>query len=75
VTTVILKKASNSEDIYVTCKSDTFRMLFNDVLRAKERHNEEHCNFYPSPSVIRMIKSRKLRLTGHVARMGEKNKA
>jgi hypothetical protein len=35
-------------------------------------HNEEHHNLYSSPSIIRMIKSRKMRLAGHVARMGEK---
>jgi hypothetical protein len=28
---------------------------------------------YSSPSIIRIIKSRRMRWTGHVARMGEKN--
>jgi hypothetical protein len=28
---------------------------------------------YHSPSIIRMIKSRRMRWAGHVARMGEKN--
>jgi hypothetical protein len=32
-------------------------------------HNEEPYNLYSSPSTIRMIKSRKMRWTGHVARM------
>jgi hypothetical protein len=27
---------------------------------------------YPSPSIIRIIKSRRMRWAGHVARMGEK---
>jgi hypothetical protein len=27
---------------------------------------------YPSPNVIRMIRSRRMRWAGHVARMGEK---
>jgi hypothetical protein len=35
-------------------------------------HNEEHHNLYPSPSIIRIIKSRMMRWAGHVARMGEK---
>jgi hypothetical protein len=35
-------------------------------------HNEELHNLYCSPSIIRMIKSRRMRWTGHVARMGEK---
>jgi hypothetical protein len=39
-------------------------------------HNEElFINFYFSPDVIRMIKSRRTRLTGHVARTGEKRNA
>jgi hypothetical protein len=35
-------------------------------------HNEELHNLYSSPNVIRMIKSRRMRLAGHVARMGSK---
>jgi hypothetical protein len=34
-------------------------------------HNEELHDLYSSPSIIRIIKSRKMRWTGHVARMGE----
>jgi hypothetical protein len=35
-------------------------------------HNEElHC-FSSLPSIIRIIKSRRMRWAGHVARMGEK---
>jgi hypothetical protein len=30
---------------------------------------------YSSPNIIRMIKSRKMRCTGHIARMGEKRNA
>jgi hypothetical protein len=33
-------------------------------------HNEELHNFYSSPNMIRMIKSRRMRWAGHVARMG-----
>jgi hypothetical protein len=32
-------------------------------------------NLYSSPSIIRMIKSRRMRWAGHVARMGEKRNA
>jgi hypothetical protein len=35
-------------------------------------HNEELHDLYSSPSIIRIIKSRRMRWTGHVARMGEK---
>jgi hypothetical protein len=32
--------------------------------------NEEIHNFYSSPNIIRMMKSRKMRWAGHVARTG-----
>jgi hypothetical protein len=35
----------------------------------KKLHNEELHNLYSSPSIIRMIKSRRMRCTGHIARM------
>jgi hypothetical protein len=35
-------------------------------------HNEELNDLYSSPNVIWVIKSRRMRLAGHVARMGEK---
>jgi hypothetical protein len=38
----------------------------------RKLHNEELHNLYSSPSIIRTIKSRRMRLTGHVSRMGEK---
>jgi hypothetical protein len=34
-------------------------------------HNKELYALYSSPSIIRVIKSRRLRWAGHVARMGE----
>jgi hypothetical protein len=38
----------------------------------RKLHNEEFHNLYSSPSIIRIIKSRRMRWAGHVARMGEK---
>jgi hypothetical protein len=40
----------------------------------RKLHNEELHNLYslPSTSIIRIIKSRRMRWAGHVARMGEK---
>jgi hypothetical protein len=35
-------------------------------------HNEELHNLYSSPSIIRIIKSRRMRWAGHVARMGRR---
>jgi len=34
-------------------------------------HNEELNNFYSSPNIVRVIKSRRMRWAGHVARMVE----
>ena len=34
-------------------------------------HNEELNNLYCSPNVVRVIKSRRMRWAGHMARMGE----
>ena len=34
-------------------------------------HNEELNDFYSSPNIVRVIKSRRIGWAGHVARMGE----
>jgi hypothetical protein len=36
----------------------------------RKLHNEELHDLYSSPSIIRIIKSRKMRWAGHMARMG-----
>jgi hypothetical protein len=41
----------------------------------RKLHNEELHNLQYSASIIRLIKSRSMRLTGHVARMEEKRNA
>jgi hypothetical protein len=38
----------------------------------RKLHNEELHDLYSSPSVIRVIKARRMRWAGHVARRGEK---
>jgi len=37
----------------------------------KTMHNEELYNLYCSPNIVRVIKTRRMRWAGHVARMGE----
>jgi hypothetical protein len=46
-----------------------------DEVRSEWRklHNEELGNLYSSPSIIRIIKSRRMRWAGHVARMVEED--
>jgi hypothetical protein len=60
------------------------RMFENRVLRRmfgpkrdevtgewRKLHNEELNNLYSSPNIVRVIKSRRMRWVGHVARIGE----
>jgi hypothetical protein len=41
----------------------------------RKLHNEKLRDLYSSPSIIRIIKSRRMRWAGDVARMGEKRNA
>jgi hypothetical protein len=38
----------------------------------RKLHNEELNDLYCSPYIVRVIKSRKIRWSGHVARVGER---
>jgi hypothetical protein len=40
----------------------------------RKLRKEELHNLYSSPDIIRQVKSRRMRLAGHVARMGEERK-
>jgi hypothetical protein len=43
-----------------------------EVVRGwRSMNNEEFHNLYTSPNIIRVMKLRKMKLAGHVARMGE----
>jgi hypothetical protein len=37
----------------------------------RKLHNEELNDLYSLPSIVRLVKSRRMRWEGHVARMGE----
>jgi hypothetical protein len=39
----------------------------------RKLHSEELHNLYSSPDIIRLVKSRRMRWAGHVARMGEES--
>jgi hypothetical protein len=41
----------------------------------RKLHNKELRDLYSSPSIIRIIKSRRMRWAGHVARIGKKRNA
>jgi len=38
----------------------------------RKLHNEELNGMYSSPNIVRVIKSRKIRWAGHIARIGER---
>jgi hypothetical protein len=74
--------------ISVYTMSHRLRVFENRVLRRifgprrdevtgdwRKLHNEELHNLYSSPNIIRMMKSRRMRWAGHVARMGETRNA
>jgi hypothetical protein len=49
---------------------------YHEVIRGwRKLHNEELHNLNCSPSIIRMINSRRMRWAGHVARMGKNRNA
>jgi hypothetical protein len=53
-----------------------FGVKRDEVIRGwRKLHNEELYNLYSLPSIIRMIKSRRMRCAGHVACMEEKRNA
>jgi hypothetical protein len=74
------------ETWYLTVREEhTLRVFENRILRRIfgpkrdgmtrgwiKLYNEQLHNLYSSPSIIRIIKSKRMRWTGHVARMGEK---
>jgi hypothetical protein len=41
-----------------------------DEVTGRRLHNEELNDLYCSPNILRVIKWRRMRLAGHVARMG-----
>jgi hypothetical protein len=62
------------------CENKVLRRIFgpkrDEVTGGwRKLHNEELRDLYSSPSIIRIMKSRRMRWAGHVARMGEKRNA
>ena len=47
------------------------RRIFGPTGEWRKLHNEELNDLYSSPNIVRLIKSRRLRWTGHVPRMEE----
>jgi hypothetical protein len=51
------------------------RRIFEVTGEWRKLHNEKLRDLYSSPSIIRIIKSRRMRWAGHVGRMREKRNA
>jgi hypothetical protein len=62
-----------SQDVFQS--NNLPRLLMQVVGGWRRLHNEEFCNFYASPNVIRMIESERMRRSGHVAHMGKRRNA
>ena len=56
---------------YLLSIFDTIRPKRDENVEWRRLHNEELHSLYRSPNIVRVIKSRRLRLAGHVARMEE----
>jgi hypothetical protein len=78
----------NRRDLNTIEEKHRLRVFENRVLRRifglkrdevagewRKLHNEELRDLYSSPSIIRIIKSRRMRWAGHVARIGENRNA
>jgi hypothetical protein len=49
----------------------TYNFTFGVDGSWRKLHNDELHSLYPSPNIVRVIKSRRMSWAGHVARMGE----
>jgi hypothetical protein len=68
------------EHILMVFENNVLKGIFGpkrDEVRGRWRklHNEELHDLYSLPSIIRIIKSRRMRRAEHVARIGEKRNA
>ena len=53
-------------------RGKTVNITFFDCVSGRKLHNEEISDLYSLPNIVRMVKSRRMRWAGHVARMGER---
>ena len=57
----------------VRCLSNCEEYFYCNVcVSSGELHNEELNDLHSSPNIVRVIKSRRMRWAGHVARLGER---
>jgi hypothetical protein len=66
------QKDTEKRSIALTTKCTKINSKFLLILRGKWRklHNEELTDLYSSPTIVPVIKSRRMRWEGHATRMG-----
>jgi len=72
-----MKGKSGNDNFYVKIKhyyTEFVTSTFCGSKSAKRLHNEELNDLYSSPNIVRVIKLRRMRWAGHVARMGEERR-
>jgi hypothetical protein len=72
---LILKEEHNLRVFESKVLGRIFRVKKNEVVVWRKLHNEQLHDLYPPPRIIRMIKPRRVRWAGHVARIGLKRNA
>ena len=74
--TKLWTQTKNRVKVSVSVMYNVLRRIFGprkDEVTGEWRrlHNEELNDLYSSPNIVRVIKSRRMRWAGHVARIGE----
>ena len=72
-----MDKFCTDTNVYFFLSMYTFyaQILMYLINTSSSTFNEELNDLYSSPNIVRMIKSRRMRWAGHVARMGEERGA
>jgi hypothetical protein len=64
------RRKTQLENVSERVQRRIFGLKMDDVTRGwRKLYNEKLHNLYPSPNIIKMIKSRRIRYIGHVAPM------
>jgi hypothetical protein len=59
--------------MFIYCR---YKSVFDEVTGGwRKLHNEERHNLYTSPNIIRIMKSKRMGWSGHIARMGKTRNA
>ena len=59
-----------------SCREMSYNIYISDITHLNViLHNEELSDLYSSPNIVRVIKSRRMRWAGHMARMSEERGA